>query len=491
MDNQEAFTQLIDSSIHGNKCFITKELDGEIDLFCLKDRNIEEIHFSPGKIMRIYNIPKGTKKIVINDNLLEEIPNLELRDLVHLEANNNNLKKVNLTDMVNLVSLYLKDNKINKIYGFPTSLKILHIDGNGLKELDLRQADSCVDVVCKRNPELEKIIGGKQMSDPYFRIDKDATAQIVLNGGGGALHGGASLRGGALHGGAPKKTVLTTIVDVKDAVNQYYELKERYEKHKHAVIRKIKNKDWSKQKKIAEVKNAKFKCVVCGEEGGTRFWKDENFLRAICGSRTKPCKLDISILSSLTIPDADIEESLQRVETAKQEIIKLKMDNLFGYIDEKTSVYKFERNIEIIKNQGNMDLYLKNDVNESYYNMQNNVEKTNFISKKMNVVYSGLAEIRRLLEEYEKTGNNILIKEIAMKQVELRDILSLVRSMKYPIHEMVNETVYNFVDDEGNFVDETKASRVEQHVLKQYPYGFDDFLNPNLELLEVKKFQLS
>ncbi len=201
--------------------------------------------------------------------------------------------------------------------------------------------------------------------------------------------------------------------------------------------------------------------------------------------------MDISILSSLTIPDADIEESLQRVETAKQEIIKLKMDNLFGYIDEKTSVYKFERNIEIIKNQGNMDLYLKNDVNESYYNMQNNVEKTNFISKKMNVVYSGLAEIRRLLEEYEKTGNNILIKEIAMKQVELRDILSLVRSMKYPIHEMVNETVYNFVDDEGNFVDETKASRVEQHVLKQYPYGFDDFLNPNLELLEVKKFQLS
>jgi hypothetical protein len=328
------------------------------------------------------------------------------------------------------------------------------------------------------------------MSDPHFRIDKDATSQIVLPG---TSLSGASLSGASLSGGAPKKAVskTTTIVDVKDAVNQYYELKEKYEKHKQGVIRKIKNKDWSKQKKIAEVRNAKYKCVVCGEEGGTRFWKDENFLRAICGSRIKPCKLDISILSSLSIPDGDIEYSLEKVEEAKRGIIQLKMDTLFGYINEKTSVYRFENNIEIIKNQGHMDFYLKNDVNESYYNMQNNVEKKNFISKKMNIVYSGLAEIRRLLEEYEKTGNNILLKEVALKQVELRDILSLVRSMKYPIHEMVNETVYNFVDEEGNFVDETKASRVEQHVLKQYPYGFDDFLNPNLELLKVTKFQLS
>jgi ABC-type sugar transport system substrate-binding protein len=53
---------------------------------------------------------------------------------------------------------------------------------------------------------------------------------------------------------------------------------------------------------------------------------------------------------------------------------------------------------------------------------------------------------------------------------------------------MVEETVYNYVDSEGNFVDESKASKTMLNVLKQYPYNFDDFLNPNLEMLNVFKY---
>jgi hypothetical protein len=45
------------------------------------------------------------------------------------------------------------------------------------------------------------------------------------------------------------------------------------------------------------------------------------------------------------------------------------------------------------------------------------------------------------------------------------------------------------VDKEGNFVDDSKASKTKLNILKQYPYSFDDFLNPNLELLKVLKYE--
>ena len=56
---------------------------------------------------------------------------------------------------------------------------------------------------------------------------------------------------------------------------------------------------------------------------------------------------------------------------------------------------------------------------------------------------------------------------------------------------MVEETVYNYVDVDGNFLDESKAPKIMLNVLKQYPYCFDDFLNPNLEKLEVQKYSMN
>ena len=86
--------------------------------------------------------------------------------------------------------------------------------------------------------------------------------------------------------------------------------------------------------------------------------------------------------------------------------------------------------------------------------------------------------------------NNKILETVAQKQKQIQDALIVVRSIKYPIHEMVNETIYNLVDDEGNFMDESKAPKMDVNVLKQYPYNFDDYLNPNLEMLEVEKFAL-
>ena len=93
------------------------------------------------------------------------------------------------------------------------------------------------------------------------------------------------------------------------------------------------------------------------------------------------------------------------------------------------------------------------------------------------------------MAEYNESQNKRLLKDVAAKQLVIGDILTVVRSVKYPIHEVIQENVYNLVDKEGNFVDDSKASKTKLNILKQYPYSFDDFLNPNLELLKVLKYE--
>jgi hypothetical protein len=443
-----------------NQCYVNEPLDGPIDLFSLHDSGVEELHFVDGTISQLENLPNSLKKIVINGNKLKEIPRLP--NLVHLEANDNKLTHVNLKDLNNLVSLYLNNNRINDIQNIPASLKALYISGNELRNLDLNGANSCTTVNCLNNSMLEQIIRGKQFSDPYFKLDKDPHTKIIVQMAGGAK----------------------SSIDVKSAVENYYKLKKQYEDHKTKLIEKIKSKDISKQKKIKEIRNAQFKCVNCGKEGGTIFKKDDGYLKAICGNKMDPCKLNIKILSSMTLSENDIHEMEAEVNAAKQNIIKLKMDTLFGYITEEESIKKFEKNVEIIKKNNVLEKTLA-----SIFEVQNDSKQVNLIKKKMDTVYAEMANIRELLNEYSTTKNKRLLKDIALKHQSINDILTVVRSMKYPIHEVVEETVYDRVDTEENFIDESKAPKKTMNVLKQYPYSFDDFFNPNLDLLKVLKYE--
>jgi len=474
-DFQDTFNELVknEKTIVGNKCYIDVPLEGEIDLSRLKNQNLEEIHFPKGRISRIMNVPVGIKKIIINDNMLDELP--VQRDLVHLEANNNRLTKANLKELVSLVSLFLNNNRIQRIENLPTSLETLYADQNELDDLDLTNAPNCRNVSCKNNPVLYQIVGGKQISSPDFILNKDAQAQIRLGGGGG-----------------PKKRIMEKesilYPDVKQAINEYYQLKNRYEESKKDVIKKIMTDDkGSRKAKIKKVRNAVFKCINCGRDGGSIFEKENvNFLTALCGNTKNPCNLNITILSSLGFSDYEIKDIHKETEKAKQKIIQTKMDTLFGYIKEETSVEIFERNLKKIKT--NQSDYGRTIVENSYYDMQNDSKKTSIISRKMTDVHEKLAEIRQNMEEYANTGNKKILEAVAQNQKHIHDTMNIIRCIKYPMHEMVKETVYNLVDDEGNFIDESKAPKMDLNVLKQYPYCFDDNLNPFSEELHVKNY---
>lgn len=459
MSSQEHFEELI-RGVKGKKCNINIPLNGDIDFSPLKHLNLDEIYFVDGNISHIHNIPRGIKKIVINNNNLESIPELELRDLVHLEAKNNKLTKVNLKEMVNLISLYLNDNKIRHIDNIPDSLSTLYADQNELEDLDLNK---CTNVSCLNNLMLTRVTGN--ISNPNFNIMKDPHTRIMLMGG------------------APKRKKEDVLYpDVKQAVNAYYELKQKYTESRKNIINSIMAKSGTRKGKNQEIRNAKFKCINCNREGGTIFDKNNAILIAMCGNKTNPCNLNIKILASLNLTESEILENKTILNEAKQEIVKIKMNTLFNYTKEELSIKQFEKNLAII----NDTMVLTNDY--SYYEIQNDSKKVSIISKKMKFVYSELAEIRIIMEEYKIDGNQKLLSTVALKHKGIKDALYIVRCLKYPIHEIVKESTYNFVDDDGNFIDKSKASKIDLNVLKQYPYSFDDVFNQHLDSLTVEKY---
>jgi hypothetical protein len=439
--DQDAFENIINNngkSILGTKCFIDVPLSGEISLSVLKDKNVEELHFVDGKITRIYNVPRGIKTIVINNNQLESIPTMELKDLVNLEANNNKISKVDLKGMEHLHSLILNQNLIASVTHLPKSLHTLSLNKNRLKELNLRGCESCVKVSTLDNLSLSRIYNAP-VTNHNFELKKDEHTQLD-------------------HKMTPTSTKQSDVIDVKQAVDQYYALQNKYATYKKSVIDHImSNGDKTRGENIKRVRNTIFKCINCKQKGGTKFWKDtDNNLRAVCGNASTPCNLNFSILASLTMTADENRDEREGVENAKREIIQLKMDTLFGYVDGEKSIEHFKTNMEII----NAEMMASEEQDDMS-------EQKKMITKKMRDVYGELEMIRKLKHEYQMNNNRELLSEMVSHRKNIKNNLDTIRSLKYPIIEVVQDGV--------------------THVLKELPYSLDVF-NPNLDLLKVNKF---
>jgi hypothetical protein len=152
----------------------------------------------------------------------------------------------------------------------------------------------------------------------------------------------------------------------------------------------------------------------------------------------------------------ETRDEVEGVENAKREIIQLKMDTLFGYVDGEKSVEQFNKNMEIINAE-----MLASDEKEDV------ADQKKMITKKMRDVYGELEMIRKLKHEYQMNNNRELLSEMVSHRKNIKNNLDTIRSLKYPIIEVVQDGI--------------------THVLKQLPYSLDLF-NPNLDLLKVNKF---
>jgi len=232
---------------------------------------------------------------------------------------------------------------------------------------------------------------------------------------------------------------------IETQLENYYELKMKFEKEKEKIKNKILNSDLSTKDKRRKYRETIPKCINCNRNVGMIFNETSNNLIARCGASTgkykkkdgtiiKECDLNISLI----IPDYyDIQFIMDEysllMTQIKKDIKILKMNHLYGHIDDDESLKIYQelikdyesysdiysslhtKQIEQENEEENEILMIKNEIQQLYYSIieglkssDDNDDNSKAIKNKifeMYPEYIKLKEIEREKLEYKTFFN--------------------------------------------------------------------------------------
>ena len=249
---------------------------------------------------------------------------------------------------------------------------------------------------------------------------------------------------------------------VASAINNYYKLKGDYENSiNKQKLRIIKNDALNKQQKVAQFNRIRKKCINCKRPGGTIFSDKDRVLKAVCGNTERPCKLNIEIAKGEYIQITDMKDIIYNdLEKNKMEIIKTKLDYLFGYISEEEVTEKFED----AKVDYTGDKIIYTSLEKKDHEAKNkNRERHDELQQQL---YLYIDEFRKIMKSYYSENNSMLLKDA--NEVYLSHIL--------PISEQLRENKYSLMQVEYNEDDETYVLVQQLHTLEdtEITLGGDD-----------------
>ena len=147
---------------------------------------------------------------------------------------------------------------------------------------------------------------------------------------------------------------LKTVYDVKESLNEYFKLKQKYEAEIAANKKRIiNNSTLSNREKRSEFMKLKPKCINCKRPGGSIFKvlfsaedsNNESYREydARCGIISNPCNFKIKIRCGKTELITDILKNMENeIKDNKNEIIDDKNKLLFGYLTTELALDKFD-----------------------------------------------------------------------------------------------------------------------------------------------------
>ena len=215
-----------------------------------------------------------------------------------------------------------------------------------------------------------------------------------------------------------------------EQIADYYKLKQKYnDKLKRLKMRIIRDPNLSTGEKRARVRRIKQECVGCKRNGGTVFAVDGRELVATCGRSADPCDLNIRIPRGRYV---DIRSVLaryeRRLEERRVDVIRTKLDLLFGSIDESSALEQFESLKEGMSEQvRSVDL-----LTDVYLGIVNNVENEPAIRDVDADLFVVKEELRRLVVEYKDSGRDSILRDIVdLYSTRLLPAAQKLRALKY------------------------------------------------------------
>ena len=236
-----------------------------------------------------------------------------------------------------------------------------------------------------------------------------------------------------------KEPIIEPIIE---AFNKYYELKSKYENVERKFIQRIaQNTALNNREKKQRIINFRNKCVNCDQKGGTIFSSEKDILKAICGNTSNPCSLNITIDRGQYEPIENIVDDYHiEVNELKENIIKLKMNILFGYKKEDDIISDFET----LKEDFELIFTLLQEQQQRLNNIINNSMNKVLIRKQMNEINDFIDQIKLLMVEYNKTSSNSLIGDVISIYIDkLLPLLETNINTKY----VINQVIRNEEDD--------------------------------------------
>jgi len=243
---------------------------------------------------------------------------------------------------------------------------------------------------------------------------------------------------------------MSTLPDIKEALNEFFKLKSKYEIQIMTNKKKIINKNFlSKREKKTEYNKLKPKCINCKRPGGTLFSNlyvsetdtEESYrrLQASCGIMSDPCNLDINIqLTKVELMPQLLKSMEKEIKEYKNKIIEDKNKLLFGFINTDDALERFENIKEYINNLSSLyEQYL-----ESYNEIVDNNEKKQELNESITNFYIEIQKIKDCIIKMNETNNiQYATDAVNIYTNTIMPLLNTIRELKY------NETFVWHNDD--------------------------------------------
>jgi hypothetical protein len=239
-------------------------------------------------------------------------------------------------------------------------------------------------------------------------------------------------------------------IDIKDALNEYFRLKNKFDNEITLNKKKIMNNPTlSKREKRSEFLKLKPKCINCKRPSklGTIFSciyhkPDETTdsfrtLKAMCGDRANPCNLDIEIeLGSVNSIEEILNELSKDIQHYKNDIINDKNKLLFGLITTETAISNFDTNKDNISTT--TSLY------ENYLDIWNqktdNQEKKTQLNETLVNSYEYIRQIKNIIKKMrENNDTQYAVDAVNIYHTLLQPLLNKIRSLKYSENYVYND----------------------------------------------------
>tara|TARA_R110002012_G_C11542406_1_gene601574 strand:+ start:62 stop:1045 length:984 start_codon:yes stop_codon:yes gene_type:complete len=218
--------------------------------------------------------------------------------------------------------------------------------------------------------------------------------------------------------------------DFLDKLEEYYKLKNNYEtqlqEKKNAILN---NDSLNKREKQEKYSKLKIKCINCNKKEGTIFENNQGTLSAICGDKTNPCNLNIKIFRGKFVNIESVINMFQEdVDETKENIIKVKLNLLFGYENENTTVKKFNTLKQELMQDLESVMADKTLFIEKTTNLDNKIE----IHKETNKLFEEIELIKSTVQEFNEIDNIQIIKDMVVRYTNnLLPLLIKLRELKY------------------------------------------------------------